>query len=266
MSLENNNENSTSNESRNRDIENKAEKNKLFFVSFLIILLLFALYIFTQKQPTLKSYENKEENVYTLLEISDEDFLNKIKFGKASEIQQMINSGANVNSVDSKGRNAFSIASIFNGKPEVAQVLKNGGVNINSQDANGYTPLMLSVLSGGNSYPFVNELLKLGASVKINTKSGISILSVAAGSTADERIIEALIKNGADINYKNKDGSTALLVASKITTNPKVIETLLKHGAKASAKDLGVSAYSVALTNRELAKDEKIMAKLKKLK
>ncbi len=251
---------------RNRSIESKKEINKLICVSFVIIFVLFGLYIITQNQPALKSYKkNQADNIYTLLEISDEEFLNKIKFGKTSEIQQMITSGANVNAVDPKGRNAFSIASIFNGKPEVAQVLKKGGVDINSQDANGYTPLMLSILSGGNSYPFVNELLNLGSSVKLTTRSGISTLSVAAGSNTDEKIIEAIIKKGADVNYKNKDGSTALLVASKITTNSKVIEVLLKYGAKASKKDLGVSAYSVAITNPNLVKDENLMKKLKKL-
>lgn len=260
-------ENKKSSRIKNRDIETKTEKNKLVFVSFLIVLLLFGLYVITQKQPKLQSYENNEENnVYTLLEISDEDFLNKIKFGSTEEIKQMINSGANVKAVDPKGRNAFSIASIFNGKPEVAKVLKNGGVNINAQDANGYTPLMLSVLSGGNSYPFVQELLKLGASTKLTTRSGISTLSVAAGSTVDERVIEALIKHGADVNHKNKDGSTAILVAAKITTNPKVIETLLKNGAKTKAKDLGVSVYSVAITNPNLSTDKKLMEKLKKLR
>jgi ankyrin repeat protein len=248
-----------------KNTENKTEVRKLIIVSIIIVLLLFALFLFTQNKPQLQSYDKKEGNTYTLLEISDEDFLNKIKFGKTSEIEQMLHSGANVNAMDAKGRNAFSIAAIFNGKPEVARVLKSGGVNINSQDTNGYTPLMLSILAGGNSAPFINELIKLGANVNLKTTSGITALSVAAGSSADENVIEALIKAGADVNYKNKDGSTPIIVAAKINTNPKVIETLLKNGAKTSKKDLGVSVYDVARTNPSLVKDTKLMERLKKL-
>ncbi|MDR0484277.1 MAG: ankyrin repeat domain-containing protein [Alphaproteobacteria bacterium] len=249
----------------NSDSQHKVEIRKLIFVSIIIVILLFTLYVLTQKDQPLKSYDKKEGNVYTLLEISDEDFLNKIRFGKTSEIQQMLSSGANVKAADNKGQNAFTVAAIFNGKPEVARILKQGGVDINAKDSSGYTPLMKAILAGGNSTPFVKELIKLGADVNLTTNLGTSTLSVAAGSSSDEEIIEALIKAGADVNYKNKDGSTPIIIAAKINTNPKVIESLLNHGAKASRKELGRSAYSLAISNPSLAGNEKLINRLRKL-
>ncbi|MCL2566850.1 MAG: ankyrin repeat domain-containing protein [Alphaproteobacteria bacterium] len=272
------------NAAESQNSQNKTEIKKLIFVSLIIVFLLFGLFIFTQNKPQLQSYDKKEGSTYTLLEISDEDFLDKIKFGKTSEIEQMLHSGANVNAVDAKGQNAFTIAALFNGKPEVAQILKKGGVDINYQDTNGYTPLMKSIISAGNSYKFINELIKLGANVNLKTTSGITALSVAASSNNDENVIEALIKAGAEVNYINKDCSTPIMVAAKINTNPKVIEAFINHGAKTSQKDLRqllfscykdnkqinikdskfYSVYDIAKTNPSLARDTKLMEKLKK--
>ncbi len=246
----------------------KQASAKFLFAGLLISIIVFLLFIFTQNKPKLQSYNETDSNsnVYTLIEISDEEFLNKVKFAKEEEIVQMLKMGANPNAVDPKGRNALSIAAIFNPKPAVAKALVKGGVKVNSVDSNGYTPLMLSSIASGNSYDFSKELINLGANVNMKTLSGITTLSIAVSSNTSEKLIELLITNGANVNEKNSDKSTPIIIASRITTNPNIIAILLKNSARADKKfNNGRSAYSFALNNKAISSNNTILEKLKNL-
>ncbi len=231
-----------------------------------ILLITFAFFIIIYStSKNMSVFSNKPEEIieFNSKAISDAEFLKAIQFGSLQQIEEMLKNGANPKAVDEKGRNAFILASLFNGKPQIVDILKKYNVDINAKDKNGYDSLMLSIISD-NSVEFSQKLINNGININSTTNTDISSLMVALGTTDSDKLVKDMLKAGANINYKNKSEITPLMIAAKITQNPKIIEALLQNGANKNAKDkYGISIYEIAKSNKALQNNKTLLNKLK---
>ena len=123
----------------------------------------------------------------------------------------------------------------------------------NSGDPNlgeGASPLMRAARSG--DIVLMQVLLEGGADVKLATKSGMTPLLFATGTSrrkSDKAAIEAItlcLDRGADINESNANGETALHIAAAQADS--VVSFLAERGAKLDVKDRqGRTPLDVAL-------------------
>ena len=92
------------------------------------------------------------------------------------------------------------------GKITEVQTLLERGADINGKDALGITPLYEAVASERTE--IVKLLLELGANPNVSEKNGISpLMEAAAGGNSE--IIMALLDGGADPNQKDNFGDDA---------------------------------------------------------
>ncbi len=160
--------------------------------------------------------------------------------------------------VDEKGRNAISLALMYNANTDIVPRLLSYGVDLNAKDNQGYTPLMYGFLAY-KSPDLLLDLINMSDDVNAITNSGTSILMTAIATNTDIGLIKLLIAKGANINYKNSNNVSALMIAAKETKNPDVITLLLDQGAEPFGIDKkGVSALDIAKTNPSLIDTEAI--------
>lgn len=112
------------------------------------------------------------------------------------------------------------------------ELLLEAGANPNIQNNKGNTALIYAVLNNENK-DIVELLLKSG--IKVNTSNKINYTALMY--VIDLDIAEMLIWAGAEINVKNNKGNTALFFNVK-RSNIKLVKTLLKYGAQPNSNCL----------------------------
>ena len=122
----------------------------------------------------------------------------------------LIESGADVNAVVSKGKTALYIAA-ERMKYDLMKALINAGADVyNSPPA-----LMAAAdLEQDNAEQFVNLLIEAGADVNMTNRGGYTALMTAAWRAASPNIITALVNAGADVNARDSCGQCAIAKAA----------------------------------------------------
>jgi ankyrin repeat protein len=87
----------------------------------------------------------------------------------------------------------------------------------------------------------VEFLLNKGASVKMETKDGLTPLTQAAFNGSDE-IVRLLLEHGANVNKSRGDGCTSLELAEAMSRNS-TVELLLEAGTQRVAQPLGQAEH-----------------------
>ena len=174
----------------------------------------------------------------------------------------LVNQGADVRTVDSKGRTILHILAERDRTVDLTQDIVSKGLSMNVQDKEGQTPLHVAAQ---NSLQALQSLIDLGADVNIqdnngktplhlavqkneamaaqiliarkadvNTKAenGVTPLHTAAGQNA-AGIAKLLVANGAEVNAKDKDGATPLHWANGVAST----KALIEGGAEVNVKD-----------------------------
>ena len=174
----------------------------------------------------------------------------------------LVNQGADVRTVDSKGRTILHILAERDRTVDLTQDIVSKGLSMNVQDKEGQTPLHVAAQ---NSLQALQSLIDLGADVNIrdnngktplhlavqqnevmaaqiliarkadvNTKAenGVTPLHTAAGQNA-AGIAKLLVANGAEVNAKDKDGATPLHWANGVEST----KALIEGGAEVNVKD-----------------------------
>ncbi|SAL27717.1 ankyrin repeat domain-containing protein [Caballeronia humi] len=151
--------------------------------------------------------------------------------GEISNIQQLVQHGADISAKDGRGLDALSYA-IINEHPEVVSYLLKHGADANSANGSGITALIISATVGNNE--IVKNLHEHGAQVNRATHDGITPLMAAAGSNNQDTII-LLLSYGADPCSRDKNNLTArqtaeqwrgALETSRIISSNKKLEQL----------------------------------------
>ena len=100
---------------------------------------------------------------------------------------------------------------------------------LDSPREQGLTPLMRAALAGRAD--LVDELLRLGANVRLRNADGNNALWLACVANSPE-IIQRLLRAGVDVDNRNDTGATALMYAAS-SGKADMVALLLKAGSDA---------------------------------
>ena len=129
-------------------------------------------------------------------------------------LTKLIESGADVESLDKSGRTPLTNAAIEDNIP-FARLLLERGAKINAQDQLGWTPLHFS--ASGYQKEMTEFLLTNGAKIDVQDSYGTTPLFRAVfESRGRGEIIELLRKHGADPHCANNNGVTPVSLAKSI--------------------------------------------------
>lgn len=159
-------------------------------------------------------------------------------------MQEVINSGADLNDTNTHGDTALILAA-YNNYPEVVRLLASHGANLNARGHDGATALIWAVKKG---YMEISEiLLSHGANANLGIQPGYrhqfsarfgtpypgnvgSTALILATEKGDLPMVNALLKAGADVNATDADCQSAL-DAAKQRQIENIADVLVKHGA-----------------------------------
>ncbi len=121
-------------------------------------------------------------------------------------ISLLIDNGADVSALNSKGESAF-VLSVGAGLPsDVSDALVNENF-LHGRDSKGNTPLMGAVLN--KDVGLVRYLVSKGSDIDAKNNSQVTALSFAAVA-GDKEILSILIQAKANLNMQSEEGETAL--------------------------------------------------------
>ena len=151
-------------------------------------------------------------------------------------IKFLLSNGAEVNTPDHNGNNAFMIASQLNpkdkyDKDKIEIMLIEHDLDVNSINKAGMTSLMYA--SSFSTPEVVNLLIKKGADVKATDSKGYTALHLAKSIEN----AEILIKNGADINKALAEGRDTPLLYAIFNSQFDLAEYLINNGADVNVKN-----------------------------
>ncbi len=216
---------------------------------------------------------DKKQTVSLLLEkgadvnVQDESWLKSgmtplmfaVAQGDAALVQAMIARGANLQTKNSTGDTALSLAKregleYISGLLETAASTPDGS---RQQATASPDPLIEAIKQG--SLDEVTALVSKGADVNARTSSGSTPLMYAANRNRPD-IVEFLLGRGAEVNAKNGTNDTALIHASA-KGSMKVADMLLQGKADPNIKNIsGGDALIYAVMNKHLEMVELLLA------
>lgn len=180
------------------------------------------------------------------VENPDNQLLNAVASGTASEIQSILDDGADPNVKSVYGWPVVMVAANDN-NTDVVSVLLEAGADVNAKSSEGGTPLIVASIRNQEN---VKVLLDAGAEVNVRDGEGVMALGYAAMYADEASVIEILIAAGADVHARDDWGYTALMNASLNTENERVIIELIEAGADVNARtDNTVTALMIAAKN-----------------
>lgn len=139
-------------------------------------------------------------------EAATKKLLGTVKNNKIDEVRTLLDSGADVNTIDKKGYTAIMYA-LENDNLDMIKIILKYKPDLGLVNAEGNMPLMIA-----NSPEAVNMLVEAGARIdKFNEKRNNPLLNAARKK--DIKTIEALLKNGAKTEIRNSRNQTPLLLA-----------------------------------------------------
>jgi ankyrin repeat protein len=145
---------------------------------------------------------------------------------------------------DATGNESEFILAAERGDTDRVAAFLQTDADINARDNRGRTALIYAAINGHTD--IVNMLLIAGADTEIEAANRVNAL-LAAVRHGHLDVVRSLATSGADVNAGNSDGVTPLLAASGLG-NKEMVDLLLNKGAEVNARDpAGPSALSTAV-------------------
>ncbi len=168
----------------------------------------------------------------------------------ASEVQALLDEGADVNARNEDGQTPLHIAA-ERGEIAVLEALLDRGANIDATDMNGATPLLLATFNE-SPMPVIELLLTGGADPNAGAEGEAKALHLAV-SLRNPALVQLLLDHGATPNIRDPLGETPLHYAS-IDADPAIARMLLAQGADPNATDdiVGWSPLHIAAQSGDL--------------
>jgi cytohesin len=177
----------------------------------------------------------------------------------------LVKAKADVNALDSKGRNALNLLCTVGGDSTAARLLINAGCDVNHADDHKITPLMGAAAAGASD--LLSILCKAGAEIDRQNTNGETALDRAvffnkadivryllqkgadgraallafAGLQDRREAVKALINGGVEVNITDKRGYTPLRVAVE-RGDREIVKLLIEKGADVNAKVSGLNS------------------------
>lgn len=152
--------------------------------------------------------------------------LDSIELNDVQGVEQIINSGVDINSVSLDGRLAFVYACEWNRK-NIAELLIRQGPDLNAQDRDGNTAFMYAVRN--NHLDIVESLIRLGVDLDMQNRVGDTAL-ICAIKFGNFNMAKLLIETERiNVNMKNFENNTALICAAKYN-NYNMVKLLVEIG------------------------------------
>ena len=141
--------------------------------------------------------------------------------GNLAEVQKLLDSGADVNSIE-QGKTPLHHAALINPNPEVVQALLDAGAQVGLKGHNDMTALHFAVV---NPTP-----------MSAHTQSNAEARNKSGETARRLEVIQLLLDAGATTYAKNEDGLTPLHLAAGHYWDPEIVDTLLLAGAFVDAR------------------------------
>ena len=134
------------------------------------------------------------------------DLLDATESGNIRRVQELLDSGVDINIVNDYGMTALMLASMYE-HIDIVRLLLEKGAGVNIRDEGGYNALMWASVRGYTD--IARLLLETGANVNLQNEDGYTALMLASVSGITE-IVRLLLEKGADVNIRDENGDTAL--------------------------------------------------------
>jgi ankyrin repeat protein len=143
-------------------------------------------------------------------------------FGYVDMIDELLDRGADPNTVQADGATALMLAAQA-GQSEAVEKLIRRGADVNRRHRDGRTALMLAAGSGtiqvknvtdSNHRSIVNALLAANADVSVVSRNGRTVLT-EAGSTDHNDLVPFFLARGANPNHADPDGATPMIYSAR---------------------------------------------------
>lgn len=166
-------------------------------------------------------------NDYTLFESA-------IRNNDVNAIQNLVSSGADVNSEDDQGLTVLMCSVATPHSLDITRMLLEAGANVNARTEGGASALSYAVFIGDTEA--VRMLLEAGANVNIRDSLGRPFLNNVVQVQDNSDVICLLLNAGVDIDAQDPIGTTALIQAAR-AKNSVAIDLLIEYGADATIFD-----------------------------
>ncbi|XP_075218628.1 uncharacterized protein LOC142323194 [Lycorma delicatula] len=150
-------------------------------------------------------------------------------------LQELIDNGADVNSVDLDGYTPLLLALKNNCSVDCIILLIENNADVNKSSKCRYTTPLLMAMELRRDKEIVLALINNGADVNVVDEYGMSPLMYAISHNDYKDIIEHLITKGGNINRHYFDGSPLMLAMKRNDTE--IISRLINSGADINVRD-----------------------------
>lgn len=171
------------------------------------------------------------------------------KKGDATEIDNLIFSGAEIDARDTEGWTALMYAARFQKNPEISRILLENGADAHLRNNYGLTPLLLAA-----GYSESAEVVSLFLEdCQPGSDEAREALAYAISNANKVSVLQSFVDSAVPLNVPY-NGKTPLMVACETNKNTDIIEWLLKNGASKYQIETttGRTAYDYAKKNRKL--------------
>ncbi|XP_046553082.1 ankyrin repeat domain-containing protein 50-like [Haliotis rubra] len=178
--------------------------------------------------------------------------------GHKDMVELLVDKEADVSLLDEAGDNILHCACRGGDVKVVKYILSQEMVDINSRGYGKKTPVMVA---GEEGHKGVVELLvKFGADLSLNGKSGSNILHYACSSGQFDVVKYVLSLNEVDIDSRGWKKRTPVMAAA-VKGHKEVVELLVKHGADLSISEKsGSNILHLACSNGQFGVVEYVLS------
>ena len=172
---------------------------------------------------------NRTQTQFAQLSLNNQEQISLLKAAESGDLEMislLINSNAEVNMIDSKGRTPLHLAT-EKSHLEIISMLVLYGADTDIADNKGVTPLYMAVQQ--NNSEIVSALIDANAEIDKSNNQGLSPLFVAAQNDYLE-VLSLLINAKAEVDKSNNYGETPLYIASK-NGHYEIVRLLIVSGA-----------------------------------